>query len=112
MIAVTTPTGTPPSIRATTSAAASRLAPNSAEIGRTRRALGPTSMRTKCGTTSPTNPMSPAIATPAAVTSEASPIRITRSRLTSTPRWARRLLAQEEPVEGARAEQDRERSRR
>src|SRR5829696_4490199 len=88
MTAVTTPTGTPPSIRATTSAAASNEAPNRAEIGRTSRALGPTSSRTRCGTTSPTKPMSPAIATPAAVTREASARRMARSRLTSTPRWA------------------------
>ena len=34
-----------------------------AESGRTRRAFGPTSRRTTCGTTSPTNPISPATAT-------------------------------------------------
>ena len=40
MTAVTTPTGTPPSIRATTSAAASRLAPNSAESGQHEPGVG------------------------------------------------------------------------
>ena len=63
-------------------------APKSAERGSTRRALGPTTRRTACGTMSPTNPMSPASATEAAVTSAASPSSSIRSRRTSTPRWA------------------------
>ena len=46
-------------------------APASAEIGRTRPAAGPTTSRTTCGTTSPTNPISPLMATPAAVAIDA-----------------------------------------
>jgi hypothetical protein len=53
--AMTTPTGTSPTIRATTSAAASSVAPTRIESGITRRALGPTTSRTTCGTTRPTN---------------------------------------------------------
>ncbi len=88
MTAVTTPTGIPPASRATRSAAASRLAPISADSGRTRRAFGPTTSRTTCGTTSPTKPISPLIETAAAVIRLARPSRIARSRRTSTPRWA------------------------
>ncbi len=89
MTAVTTPTGTPPSSRATDvgarRAGSPRTAPRSAARAArsARRAAAP-----RAGTTRPTNPMSPATATPAAVTSDASASRITRSRRTSTPRCA------------------------
>ena len=65
----------------------SRTAPKIADSGTTRRAGGPTSRRTTCGTTSPTNPIRPVMATAAAVAIDASTRRIRRSRLTSTPRW-------------------------
>src|SRR5258706_8459073 len=84
MTAVTTPTGTSPRTRATTSAATIRLAPASADSGRTTRAFGPTTSRTTWGTTRPTNPISPLTATHAAVINVASPRRSARSRRTST----------------------------
>ena len=63
-------------------------APKMAEIGTTRRAPAPTSSRTTCGTTRPTNPIRPVIATAAAVVIDARTRRMLRSRLTSTPRCA------------------------
>ena len=54
MSAMTTPTGTSPTSRARRSAADRSTAPKSADSGTSRRAVGPTSRRTTCGTTSPT----------------------------------------------------------
>ena len=107
MTAVTTPTGSSPGIRATQVGHHQEAAPKIAESGRTSRAFGPTTRRTMWGTTSPTKPMSPAMATAAAVTSDAAPSRIARSRRTFSPEVRGGLLAEEEAVERARpAQQD------
>ena len=84
-------------------------APQIAESGRTSRAFGPTSSRTTCGTTSPTNPIRPLIATAAAVTSEARPSRIARSRRTSTPRWAAASSPSSSPFERPGPDEDQDR---
>ena len=96
---MTTPTGTSPSSRATRSAADSRAAPTIAESGRTRRAAGPTSSRTTWGTTRPTNPMSPLIATPAAVASEARASRMPALAPDVDAEVARGRVAEQQPVE-------------
>ena len=83
-----TPTGISPSVRATRSATIIRMAPPIAARGRTTRAFGPTSIRTRWGITRPTKPISPLTETAAAVISDARPSRIARSRRTSTPRCA------------------------
>ena len=79
-------------------------APAIAEIGTTRRAGAPDQQPDDVGTTSPTNPIRPVIATAAAVVIDGQDRRIPRSRLTSTPRWRAADVAEEHSVERARAE--------
>ena len=60
--------------------------PASALPGTRNRWPGPAAMRSRCGTTSPTKPMTPVTVTAAAVSSATTRIRTIRSRSTSTPR--------------------------
>jgi len=63
-------------------------APNTTPTGSTRRWSDPTMSRTMCGTTRPTNPITPLTATATPASSEVAKNRFRRSRATSTPRDA------------------------
>ena len=58
-------------VRASVSITSRKPPPSSAAAGSSRAKSGPTSERARCGTTSPTQPMMPAVATLADVTSVA-----------------------------------------
>src|SRR3954468_2055336 len=91
MTAVTIPTGSSSGgtiVRATTSHAIRKAAPNSAAAGTTSRWSAPTMDRTMCGTMMPTNPTGPASDTDAPVASEALSSATRSARSTSTPRAA------------------------
>ena len=80
-------------VRATVSQMIKKLAPNNIEAGINILWSGPMSKRTICGTTRPTNPMGPLIATTDPVTKEALTNPIFWILGTSTPR----LMADCEP---------------
>ena len=72
-------------VRASRSPTTMNDAPNSTPTGSTRRWSDPTISRTMCGTTRPTNPMTPLTATATPTMSEVTMNRLRRSRCTSTP---------------------------
>ena len=86
--AVSTPSGTSAGsaiVRAARSPTTSSTAPPRAEATTSTRWAGPTTMRTRWGTTRPTNRMMPLTATAAAVSRATTTSITTRSRSTSTP---------------------------
>src|SRR6185312_16131447 len=86
--AVTTPRRSSSAVgltRASRSAATSRIAPASAEGQSVRAGSSETEPRTRCGAASPTNPITPASATEAPVSSAAPATAATRSRAIGSP---------------------------
>src|ERR1700722_8488655 len=72
-------------VRASVSIRSKNPSPSSAAAGMRRAKSGPTSVRAICGTTSPTQPMTPAVATLAEVTSVAATTMAIRSAPVGTP---------------------------
>ena len=72
-------------VRASVSMTSRKPPPSSAAAGSSRAKSGPTSERARCGTTSPTQPMIPAVATLADVTSVAAATIAMRSGPVGTP---------------------------
>ena len=102
--AITTPTGTSPTSRAPRCPPpTSRAAPTSAEIGRTRFRGGPTSNRTRWGTTRPDEPDQPADRDGGRRRHRCQASRIARSRPTSMPRWRAAASPSSIPSSGRRA---------
>src|SRR5262245_15897811 len=87
MTAVRIPSGTSTgaTVRASVSMNRRKPPPRSAAVGRSFGKSGPTSARARCGTTSPTQPMMPEVATLAEVTSVAAATIAMRSGPVETP---------------------------
>ncbi|MNL75782.1 hypothetical protein D3C87_2016480 [compost metagenome] len=62
-----------------------KIAPTTAQAGRSRICSGPTTNRAACGTTSPTNPIVPTIETIVAVIIAVNAKRMIRAQATLTP---------------------------
>src|SRR5215467_5630318 len=87
MTAVRMPSGisTAAAVRASVSMNRRKPPPRSAAVGRSLGKSGPTSARARCGTTSPTQPMMPEVATLAEVTSVAAATMAMRNGPVETP---------------------------
>ena len=101
MIAVITPTGTPPNIRATRSAIARKLAPNSIEIGSTRRAFGPDEQADDVRHDEPDEPDQAGDRDPCGRDERREPEEDHALAADVDAEVRRGLLAEQEPVEGA-----------
>ena len=94
------PTGIPARHqRATRSASTSSAAPSRTEAGSSSRWSGPIASRSRCGTTSPTKPIVPEMATAAEVARVASMVSRSFSRSTSMPRLAAWRVTEQQQVE-------------
>ena len=96
-----TPTGSSSGaamVRARSSASKSKRAPKRALAGMSSRCRAPTRSRATCGETSPTKPIMPPAATPAAVARLAATTTTTRNRPEPQAERGRRLLAEGERI--------------
>ena len=117
MIAVITPIGISCGatiVRASRSASTMNVAPTSTPTGSVRRWSEPTVSRTMCGTTSPTNPITPLTATASPAISDVTRNRLRRSARDLDAERGRRLGAHRQRVQrpGLREQVDHRRGQR